>query len=107
MRLGLCHRQRCDLHPRIVEACASAQIRQRVGNERGASGVVGDAAAPQPFREADRAAPDRRKDLQRAVHIAEVVLPEPPFGLMTIVVWVLMPVSSPTASVLRSPGLRY
>src|SRR5436190_15332234 len=40
IEVKLCHRQRCDLHPGVVEAGASPEIGQRVWNKGCAGGAV-------------------------------------------------------------------
>src|SRR6185295_18491164 len=66
-------RQRRHLYSRIVEARTAPEIGERIGDERRAARVVPRIAAPDALRQADRAAADRRCDVQRAVHFTEIV----------------------------------
>ena len=62
-----------DLHARVVEAGAAAEIGQRVGHERVRGRSVVRASAPQALRQRDGAGPDVGVERDRAVDFAELV----------------------------------
>src|SRR4029078_8356782 len=65
--------ERRHLHARVGEACASTDVGQRVGHERGARRVVARAPAPDALEQAHCSGADWRRHRERGVELTAIV----------------------------------